>query len=127
MKATITVTDAFTRFFMFAIVPDSNPPQSWVQFVMTIEQVGDILVSLGFLDSEATARLTEASTTITPQVGLDTVPMTDLVTLTELVYPDSDPVSPEAQQGYALIAKGETTEEALASVGFVLKSDSPVQ
>ena len=53
--------------------------------------------------------------------------MTDLVALTELVYPDADPVSLEAQQGYALIAKGETTEEALVSVGFVLKLDGPIQ
>lgn len=127
MKATIMVTDAFVRFRLVAIVPHSRPPQSWELFVMTIEQVAQILVSLGFLDSEAAARLTEASTTITPQVGIDTVPMTDLVALTELVYPDSEPVSLEAQQGYTLIAKGETTEEALASAGFVLKLDSPLQ
>lgn len=127
MKATIMVTDAFVRFRLVAIVPYSRPPQSWELFVMTIEQVANILVSLGFLGSEAAARLTEASTTITPQVGVDTVPMTDLVALTELVYPDADPVSLEAQQGYALIAKGETTEEALVSVGFVLKLDGPIQ
>jgi hypothetical protein len=127
MKATIMVTDAFVRFRMVAIVPSGRPPQSWELFVMTIEQVAHILVSLGFLDSEAAARLTEASTTITPQVGVDTVPMTDLVALTELVYPDWEPVSLEAQQGHALIANGETTEEALASVGFVLKLDAPLQ
>ncbi len=127
MKVTITVTDAFVRFRMFAIVPYSHPPQVWELFVMTIQQVADILVSLGFLDSAAAARLTEASTTITPQVGVNTVPMTDLVALTELVYPDAEPVSLEAQQGHALIAHGETTEEALASVGFVLKLDAPLQ
>ncbi|MBT9329538.1 hypothetical protein [Paracidobacterium acidisoli] len=127
MKATIMVTDAFVRFRLVAIVPHSRPPQSWELFVMTIEQVADILVSLGFLDSEAAVRLTEASTTITPQLGIDTVPMTDLVALTELVYPDAEPISLEAQQGYALLAKGETTEEALASMGFALKSDGLVQ
>lgn len=127
MKATIMVTDAFVRFRMVAIVPSSRPPQSWELFVMTIQQVADILVSLSFLDSRAAALLTEASTTITPQPGINTVPLTDLVTLTELVYPDSEPVSLEAQQGHALIAHGETTEEALASVGFVLKLDAPLQ
>ena len=127
MKATIMVTDAFVRFRLVAIVPYSRPTQSWELFVMTIEQVADILVSLGFLDPEAAVRLTEASTTITPQVGVDTVPVTDLVALTELVYPDAEPVSIEAQQGHALIAKGETTEEALDSAGFVLKLDSLIQ
>lgn len=94
---------------------------------MSIQQVADILVSLGFLDSKAAALLTTASTTITPQPGVNTVPMTDLVALTELVYPDSEPVSLEVQQGHALIAHGKTTEEALASAGFVLKLDSPLQ
>jgi hypothetical protein len=94
---------------------------------MSIQQVADILVSLDFLDSEAAALLAGASTTITPQPGITTVPMTDLVTLTELVYPDSEPVSLEAQQGHALIVHGETTDEALASVGFVLKLDAPLQ
>jgi hypothetical protein len=48
-------------------------------------------------------------------------------TLTELVYPDSEPVSLEAQVGHVLIARGETTEEALASAGFVPKMDGPLQ
>ncbi len=127
MKATIMVTDTFVRFRMVAIVPSTQAQQSWELFVMTIQQVASILVSLGFLDSTAAALLTAASTTITPQPGVNTVPMTDLVTLTELVYPDSEPVSLEVQQGHALIAHGETTEEALASAGFVLKLDSPLQ
>lgn len=127
MKVTIMVTDVFVRFRMAAIVTSSQPPQSWELFVMTIQQVTDILVTLGFLDSIAAARLTAASTTITPQPGVNTVPMTDLVALTELVYSDSEPVSLEAQEGHALIAQGETTEEALASVGFVPQLDSPMQ
>ena len=94
---------------------------------MCIEQVAGILVSLGFLDSEAATRLTAASTTITPQPGIATAPMTDFVALTELVYPDLEPVSLEAQEGHVLIAQGNTTEEALASVGFVPKLDSPIQ
>ena len=127
MKATITVTDVFVRFRMIAILPLTQPPQAWEMQVMCIEQVAGILVSLGFLDSEAATRLTAASTTITPQPGIITAPMTDFVALTELVYPDSEPVSLEAQEGHVLIAKGDTTEEALASVGFVLKLDSPIQ
>jgi hypothetical protein len=95
--------------------------------VMCIQQVTDILISLGFLDSKAAALLTEASTTITPQPGITTVPFSDFATLTELVYPDSEPVSLEAQVGHVLIARGETTEEALASAGFVLKMDGPLQ
>jgi len=95
--------------------------------VMCIQQVTDILISLGFLDSKAAGLLTEANTTITPQPGITTIPFSDFVTITELVYPDSEPVSLEAQQGHALIANGETTEEALASAGFVLKMNGPLQ
>jgi hypothetical protein len=127
MKATIMVTDVFVRFRMIAILPLTQPPQAWEMQVMCIEQVAGILVSLGFLDSEAATRLAAASTAITPQPGIITTPMTDFVALTELVYPDSEPVSLEAQEGHVLIAKGDTTEEALASVGFVLKLDSPIQ
>ncbi|MBW4040262.1 MAG: hypothetical protein HIU91_15675 [Acidobacteria bacterium] len=127
MKATIMVTDIFVRLRMIAILPLAQPPQAWEMQVMCIEQVAGILVSLGFLDSEAAIRLTGASTTITPRPGIITAQMTDFVALTELVYPDSEPVSLEAQEGHVLIAKGDTTEEALASVGFVMKLDSPVQ
>ncbi len=127
MKATIMVTDLFVRFRMIAILPSTQPPQAWEMQVMCIEQVAGILVSLGFLDAEAATRLTAASTTITPQPGITTSPMSVFVALTELVYPDSEPVSLEAQEGHVLIAQGDTTEEALASVGFVLKLDSPIQ
>lgn len=105
----------------------SCPKRAISLFSGSIEQVAGILVSLGFLDSETATRLTAASTTITPQPGITTTPMTDFVALTELVYPDSEPVSMEVQECHVLIAQGDTTEEALASLGFVPKLDSPVQ
>jgi len=127
MKATIMVTDVILRFRLAAIEQTSRQPQTWQLEVMTIEQVAHILVSLGFLHPEPAARLTEASTTITPQPGLTTVPFADFVPLIELVHPEDDPPSLEAQQGYVLITHGETTEAALAAAGFVLRVDGPVQ
>ena len=127
MKTTIMVMDVFVRFRLVAIVQAERQTQAWEMEGMVIQQVADILVSLGFLDAQAAARLTGASTTNTPQAGIKTIPVADFVPLIEFVYPDSEPVSPEAQQGYALIASGETTEEALASAGFVLKMDGPLQ
>ena len=127
MKTTVMVTDVFVRFRMVAIAQSDQQTQAWEMQVMCIQQVTDILISLGFLDSKAAALLVETSTTITPQPGITTVPFSDLVSVTELVYPDSEPASLEAQQGHVLIARGETTEEALASAGFVLKVDGPLQ
>jgi hypothetical protein len=127
MKTTIMVTDVLVRFRMAAIAQSEQQTQAWEMQVMCIQQVTDILISLGFLDSSTAAMLTEASTTITPQPGITTVPLSDFVMLTELVYPDSERVSLEAQQGHVLIAHGETTEEALAAAGFVLKVDGPLQ
>jgi len=127
MKTTVMVFDVFVRFRLVAIAQSDQRTQAWVMEVMCIQQVTDILISLGFLDSKAAGLLTEANTTITPQPGITTIPFSDFVTLTELVYPDSEPVSLEAQQGHALIANGETTEEALASAGFVLKMNGPLQ
>lgn len=127
MKTTVMVMDVFVRFRMIAIAQSEQQTQAWQMQVMCIQQVTNILISLGFLDSKAAALLTEASTTITPQPGITTVPFSDFATLTELVYPDSEPVSLEAQVGHVLIARGETTEEALASAGFVLKMDGPLQ
>jgi len=127
MKATIMVTDVILRFRLAAIEQMSGQPQTWQLDVMTIEQVAQILVSLGFLGSGAAARLTEASTTIMPQEGLNTIPFADFVALTELVDPKDEPPSLEAQEGHVLIAQGETTEEALAAAGFVLRADGPLQ
>ena len=127
MKATVMVMDVYVRFRMVAIAQSDQQTQTWVMQVMCIEQVADILVSLGFLNSKAAALLTKAGTTITPQPGITTVPCSDFVTLAELLYPDSEPVSLEAQHGHALIARGETTDEALASAGFVLDVHGPLQ
>jgi hypothetical protein len=127
MKTTVMVMDVFVRFRLVAIAQSDQQTQAWEMQVMCIQQVADILISLGFLDARSAALLMEASTTITPHPGVTTVPFSDFATLTELVYPDSEPVSLEAQQGHVLIARGETTEEALASAGFVLKVDGPMQ
>lgn len=127
VKTTVIVTDVLVRFRMFAIAQSDRQTQAWEMQVMVIQQVTDILISLGFLDSKAAALLTEASTTITPQPGITTVPFSDFAALTELVYSDSEPVSLEAQQGHVLVARGETTEEALACAGFALKVNGPLQ
>ena len=123
MKITIMVADVIFGIRLAAIEQSSRRPQTWEFEVMTIQEVARILVSLGFLDPEAAARLTDASTTITPQQGLTTLPFADLVDLTEL----DEPTNPEARQGHVLIARGETTDEALAAAGFVLRIDGPLQ
>ena len=127
MKTTIMVTDVFVRFRMVAIAQTDQETQTWEMQVMCIEQVADILMSLGFLESKAARLLTAASTTITPQPGLSTVPMSDVAAITEFADPEFGPVSLEAQQGHMLITNGDTTEGALASAGFVLKVNGPMQ
>lgn len=127
MKTTIMVMDVFIRFRMMAIAQSDQGPQAWEMQVMCIQQVTATLISLGFLDSRSAALLEEASTTITPQPGITTTPLSDFVSLVELADPEFEPVSPEAQEGHVLIARGETTEEALASAGFVLKMGSQLQ
>jgi hypothetical protein len=127
MKVVIMVADVILRFRLAALEQKDRQPQAWGLQVMTIEEVASILVSLGVLDLEAATRLTEASTTITPQEGLETVPCSDLAALVEFAYPEDEPPSREAQQGFALLAHGETTEDALAAAGFVLKSKGPLQ
>jgi hypothetical protein len=121
------VTDVILRFRLAAIVQPCRQPQAWELQVMTIQEVSNILVSLGFLNPEAAARLSEASTTITSQQGITTVRFEDFVPLIEHVYPEDEPASLEAQQAYVLIAQGETTEEALAAAGFVLRVAGPMQ
>jgi hypothetical protein len=79
MRVTVMVTDVIRRFRLAAIEQSSPQPQTWELQVMTIQEVARILVSLGFLDPEAADRLTEASTTITPQPGLVIVPLADFV------------------------------------------------
>lgn len=127
MKVTIMVTDVIVRFRLAAIEQSRRQPQTWELQVMTIQEVARILVSLGFLDPEAATRLTDASTTITPQKGITTLPFADLVALTELVHPEDEPSSREAKEGYVLIAKGETTDQALAAAGFVMRVDGALQ
>jgi hypothetical protein len=127
MKATIMVTDVILRFRLAAIEQSCRHPQIWELQVMTIQEVAHTLVSLGFLNPEAAARLSEASTTITSQESITTLRFEDFVPLIEQVYPKDEPASLEAQQTNVLIAQGETTEEALAAAGFVLRVDGPLQ
>lgn len=127
MKFTMMVVDVFVRFRLSAIERTPQRPQTWVLELLTIEQVAEVLVSLGFLKPEVALRLTNASITITPQEGLVTIPFADIVAVTQFVHPEDAPPSPEAQQGHVLIVQGETTEEALASVGFIMKVDGPLQ
>jgi len=127
MKATIMVTDVILRFRMAVIENSPRRPQTWELEVMTIQEVANCLVSLGFPDFGAAARLVEASTTITPQEGLNVIPFAELVALVEIVYPEDEPPSPEAVEGYVLITHGETTEQALAAAGFVVKTDGSLQ
>jgi hypothetical protein len=127
MKATIMVTDVILRFRLAAIEQSCRQPQTWELQVMTIQEVAHILVSLGFIDPEAGARLSEASTTITSQQGITTIRFEDFAPLIEHVYPEDEPASLEAEQTYVLIAQGETTDEALAAAGFVLRVDGPLQ
>ena len=127
MRVTIMVTDVIVRFRLAAIEHASHQPQAWQLEVMTIEEVAHILVSLGFLSPDAAAQLTRASTTITPQQGITTFPFANLAEVAALVHPEDEPPSLEALQSHVLIAKGETTEDALAAAGFVLRVDSPLQ
>jgi hypothetical protein len=127
VKATMLVTDVILRFRLAAINQSCRQPETWELQVMTIQEVAHVLVSLGFLNPEAGARLSEASTTITAQQDITTVRVEDFVPLIEHVYPEDEPASLEAQQTYVLIAQGETTEEALAAAGFVLRVDGPLQ
>jgi hypothetical protein len=127
IRATIMVTDVILRFRLAVIEHSFRRPQTWELQVMTIQEVAQILVSLGFLDPKAAGRLSEASTTITSQQGINTARFEDLVPLIEHFYPEDEPASLEAQQTYVLVAQGETTEEALAAAGFVLSVDGPLQ
>jgi hypothetical protein len=127
VKVTIMVTDIYVRFRLAAIAYTYRPPQTWVQEVMTVVEVARILFSLGFLEAEAADRLAFASTTIVPQEGLDTIPLTDIVPLIELLHPEDDPPSLEIQDTCMLVANGETTEEALAAAGFILEVKGPLQ
>jgi hypothetical protein len=127
MKLTIMAVDLILKFRLSAFSHTSARPQVWQLEVMTIEQVAGILESLGFLDSEAAQRLAEASTTVTPQPGLNTIPLTTMADLVEFVSPLEKPPSAEAQDGYMLVVQGEATEEALAEAGFVAKMGGPLQ
>jgi hypothetical protein len=127
MEYTIMAVDLILKFRLAAFPHKSPRPQTWQMDVMTIEDVAEVLESLGFLDAEAARKLSEASTTVVPQPGLNTIPLTTMADLVEFVSPREKPPSAEAQDGYMLVAQGETTEEALAEIGFVIQMVGPLQ
>jgi hypothetical protein len=127
MSFTIMAVDLIFKFRLVAFSHTSKHPQAWQLDVLTIEEVANILESLGFIDSETAERLAEASTTVIPQRGLKTIPLTDVAALAELVSPEGEPPSAEAQDGYMLPVQGETTEKNLAGAGFVARIDGPLQ
>lgn len=117
----------FLTFRLAAFPHTLSHAQAWQLEVMTIEQVAAVLESLGFLDAETAQKLANARTTVVPQPGLDTIRLKTMADLVEIVSPFENPPSAEAQDGYMLIVKGETTEEALANAGFVAKVAGPLQ
>lgn len=127
MKFTIMAVDLIFKFRLAAFPRASLQPEVWNLEVLTIEEVANVLENLGFVENEAAERLAAASTTVTPQPGLNTIRLTDMAALAELVYPEDEPPSAEAQDGYMLIAHGETTEEILAAAGFVVKIEGSLQ
>jgi hypothetical protein len=127
MEYTIMAVDLILKFRLAAFPHKSPRPQTWQMDVMTIEDVAEVLASLGLLDSDAARKLAEASTTVVPQPGLNTVPLTFMADLVEFVSPLKEPPSAEAQDGYMLVVQGETTEEDLAQIGFVVNMRGPLQ
>jgi predicted RNA binding protein YcfA (HicA-like mRNA interferase family) len=127
VKVSIMVTDLVFRFRMAAIPRNTPRPELWVREVMTMVEVGRILEELGFIGSDASYRLGQASTTIVPLEGFDTVPLETVAAVVGIVHPDVHDIDDEAKEGHMLVVKGETTEEALAAAGFVVKANGPVQ
>jgi hypothetical protein len=94
---------------------------------MTMVEVGRILHDLGFIIADDAYRLGQASTTIVPLDGFDTVPLETVAAVVGIVYPEIHDIDDEAKEGHMLVVKGETTEEALAAAGFVVKVVEPLQ
>ena len=82
---------------------------------------------MGVVDSETAEQLAGAGATLTPQPGLNAIPMTEMAAVTELFNPKAEPLGVEAQKGYMLVVRGEATEERLAAAGFVVRLDRPLQ
>lgn len=91
MKFTIMAVDLFFKFRLAAFPHTSTPPQVWNLEVLTIEEVANVLETLGFLDAEAAERLSAASTTVTPQLGVNTMRLTDMAALAELFFRKTSP------------------------------------
>jgi len=127
MKFTMMAVDTIPKFRLAAFPHPSTHPEIWQLDVMSIQEVANVLGSLGFLDSEVCDRLANANTTVTPQPGLNTIPLTALGDFIRVASPGEEPPSEEAQDGYMLMVQGETTEEKLAAFGFVATTDGLLQ
>ena len=93
MKYTIMAVDMFLTFRLAAFPHTLSHAQTWPLEVMTIEQVAAVLEFLGFLDTETAQKLADATTTLVPQPGLDTIPLTTMADLVELISPFEVPPS----------------------------------
>jgi hypothetical protein len=127
MKVTIMVADVIFRFRLCAIFHGQDQIDRWEMEVMTMVEVGRILEGLGFIGPDAAYRLGQASTTFVPLEGFDTLPLETVAAVVGIVHPEIHDIDDEAKEGHMLVVKGETTEEALAAAGFVVKPNGPVQ
>jgi hypothetical protein len=87
VKVSIMVTDLVFKFRMAAIPQNAPRPELWVCEVMTMVEVGRILEELGFIDADDDYRLGQASTTIVPLEGFDTVPLDTVAAVVGIVHP----------------------------------------
>ena len=87
LKYTIIAVDMFLTFRLAAFPHTLSHAQAWQLEVITIEQVAAVLGSLGFLDAKTAQKLADASTTLVPQPGLDTIRLTTMADLVEIVSP----------------------------------------
>jgi len=101
--------------------------EKWQLEVLSIQDVAEVRITLGFIDAETAERLAKGKSTVTPQSGLKTVPLTTVAALTSLLDSESEPPSPEAQEGHMLIVQGATSEEDLSRAGFCMSPDGPLQ
>ena len=126
MAFTILAVDVIFGFQLVALPQSPGSVYAWKLELRNLREVADILLTLGLMDQETASRL-QAGTTITPQHGIQTLPLSHLATLIDLMAPEEEPVSPEAQEGYMLCVQGEVTEEELVATGFIVQTNKPLQ
>ena len=127
MQFMLMAADIILYFRVIAMETGVFPANSWHLDVTTIEEVGGVLVELGALTTDEARRLSQGCMTIRPHPGLHTLPLTALAELGEMLNPERDPPSAEAQEGFMLLAATDTTEEKLLAMGFVLRPGGELQ